>query len=102
MMTLRLCASLSCSSVMAAEKGASEAIWSVVATLPNIQKLAPEQEQSLLSFVGVHDVVAPLPTGFGKSLIFQLAPLVVKELAKANASDWLWQIQSGSRQIQKF
>jgi ATP-dependent helicase YprA (DUF1998 family) len=41
----------------------------------------------LLSFVGGHDVVALLPTGFGKSLIFQLAPLVVKELAKANASN---------------
>ena len=72
----------------------------VVATLPNIHKLKPEQEQSLLSFVGGHDVVALLPTGFRKSLIFQLAPLVVKELAKANASDWLWQIQSGSGQIQ--
>ena len=71
-----------------------------MATLPNIQKLEPEQEQTLLSFVGGHDVVALFPTGFGKSLIFQLAPLVVKELAKANASDWLWQIQSGSGQIQ--
>ena len=36
----------------------------------------------------------------GVGLIFQLAPLVVKELAKANASDWLWQIQSGSGQTQ--
>ena len=50
-----------------AEKDAREAIRSVVATLPNIQKLKPEQEQSLLSFVGGHDVVALLPTGFGKS-----------------------------------
>ena len=96
---------------MAAEKDASEAIRSVVATLPNIQKLKPERDQSLLSCVGDHDVVALLPTGFRNSLIFQLAPLVVKELAKANASDakptsrpnvsdWLWQIQSGSGQIQ--
>ena len=60
-----------------------------MATLPNIQKLKPEQEQSMLSFVDGHDVVAPLPAGFGKSLIFQLALLVVKDLA----SDWLWQIQ---------
>ena len=85
---------------MAADEDANEAILSVVATLPNIQMLKPEQEQSLLSFVGGHDVVALLPTGFGKSLIFQLAPLVAKELAKANISDWLWQIQSGSGQIQ--
>ena len=53
----------------------SEAIRSVVATLPNIQKLKPEQEQVLLSFLGVNDVVALLPTGFGKSFIFQLRQL---------------------------
>ena len=51
-------------------------IRSVVATLPNIHKLKPEQKQSLLSFVGGHDVVA-LPTGFGKSLIFQLRQLAL-------------------------
>ena len=50
---------------MEAEKDASEAIRSVVATLPNIQKL--KQEQVLLSFLGGNDVVALLPTGFGKS-----------------------------------
>ena len=75
---LMSCASLCCSSVMAAENDASEAIRSVVATVPNIQKLKPEQEQVLLSFLGGNDVVALLPTGFGKSLIFQLrqqAPL---------------------------
>ena len=46
---------------MAAEKDASEAIRSVVATLPNIQKLKPEQDQSLLSCVGGRDVVSLLP-----------------------------------------
>uniref|UniRef100_A0A8C5BW69 DNA 3'-5' helicase n=1 Tax=Gadus morhua TaxID=8049 RepID=A0A8C5BW69_GADMO len=58
------------------ENDVSEAIQSVVATLPNIEKLKPEQEQALLSFVGGHDVVGLLPTGFRKSLIFQLAPLL--------------------------
>jgi hypothetical protein len=84
-----------------------KAIRSVVAKLPNIQKLKPEQEQCLLSFVGGHDVVALLPTGFGKSLIFQLTPLVVNEFffyslwfARAHVSDWLWQILSDSGQIQ--
>ena len=62
---------------MAAEKDARKAIRSVVATLPNIQQLKPEQEQVLLSFVGGHDVVALLPTGFGKSLIFQLRQLAL-------------------------
>ena len=55
------------------EKDTREAIRSVVGSLK------PEQEQALQSFVGCNDVVALLPTGFGKSLIFQLAPLVVKE-----------------------
>ena len=51
---------------MSAEKDASEAIRSVVATLLDIQKLKPEQEQVLLSFLGGNDVVALLPTGSGK------------------------------------
>ena len=48
------------------KKDANEAICSVVETLPNIDQLKPEQEQALLSFVGGQDVVALLPTGFGK------------------------------------
>ena len=77
------CAILCCSSVMAAEKDASEATFGLF--LPNIHKLKPEQEHVLLSFVGGHDVVALLPTGFGNSLIFQLrqaassVTVVVKE-----------------------
>ena len=76
-MKLMLCASLCCSAVIAAEIDASEAIRSVVATLPNIHKLKPEQEQVLLSFVGGHDVVVLLPTRFGNSLIFQLRQLAL-------------------------
>ena len=49
------------------EKDTREAIRSVVGSLPNIDQLKSEQEQALLSFVGGHDVVALLPTGFGKS-----------------------------------
>ena len=54
---LMLCTSLCCSSIMAAETDASEAIRSVVATMPNIHKKKPEQEV-LLCFVGGHDVEA--------------------------------------------
>jgi hypothetical protein len=57
------------------KKDTKEAIQSVVGSLPKIDQLKPEQEQALLSFVGGHDVVVLLPTGFGKSLIFLLAPL---------------------------
>ena len=49
------------------EKDTREAIRSVVGSLPNIDQSKPEQEQALQSFVGGHDVVALLPTGFGKS-----------------------------------
>ena len=57
--------SLCCSSVMATEKDASEAIRSVVATLPNIQKLKPEQEQLLLFLVAM--MLWPFsPRGSGK------------------------------------
>ena len=62
-MTLMLCASLSCSSVMAAEKDVGEAIQSV-ATLPNIQKLKPEQEQSLIP-TGSFDFPASSVSGQG-------------------------------------
>ena len=64
---------------MAAEKYASEAIRSVVATLPNIYELKPEQEQVLLSFVGGHDIVALLPTGFGYSFIFKQRQLALSQ-----------------------
>ena len=84
-MTLMLCASLCCSSVMAAEKDASEATFG---PLPNINKLKPEQERVKLSFVGGHDVDPPPPPATAASSV----TVVVKELAKANASNWLWQI----------
>ena len=69
-MTSRSRASFSCSqrkSWKTMEKDTREAIRSVVGSLPNIDQLKPEQEQALQSFVGGHDVVALLPTGFGKS-----------------------------------
>ena len=69
-MTSRSRASFSCSqrkTRKTMEKDTREAIRSVVGSLPKIDQLKPEQEQALLSFVGGHDVVALLPTGFGKS-----------------------------------
>ena len=66
-MTSRSRASFSCSQRKTMEKDTREAIRSVVGSLPKIDKLKPEQEQALLSFVGGHDVVVLLPTGFGKS-----------------------------------
>ena len=46
----------------------------------SIDFLKQEQLEALYNFVCRRDVFVNLPTGFGKSLIFQMAPLVVKEL----------------------
>uniref|UniRef100_A0A8C6U030 DNA 3'-5' helicase n=1 Tax=Neogobius melanostomus TaxID=47308 RepID=A0A8C6U030_9GOBI len=42
--------------------------------------LKPQQEAALKAFLLNNDVFATLPTGFGKSLIYQLAPLVAKKM----------------------
>lgn len=42
--------------------------------------LKSEQKVALEAFIGRRDVFALLPTGFGKSLIYQLAPLVAKAM----------------------
>ena len=54
------------------------AIDSVLAEIPSISFLKKEQREALCAFVDRKDVCAFLPTGFGKSLIYQLAPLVVE------------------------
>ena len=47
-----------------------------------IQEISVQQSQALFSFLcGRRDVFAILLTGFGKSLIFQRAPLVAERLA---------------------
>ncbi|XP_063052381.1 probable ATP-dependent DNA helicase RecS [Engraulis encrasicolus] len=53
---------------------------SVISKMKNIPVLKDEQRAALKEFVGGKDVIALLPTGFGKSLIYQIAPLVVKEM----------------------
>ena len=45
-----------------------------------ILELKPVQEEALLHFVKREDVFAVLPTGCGKSLIFQLVPKVCEYL----------------------
>ena len=45
-----------------------------------VTKLFPEQEKILKVFIDKSDVLLNLPTGFGKSLVFQMAPLVHAEL----------------------
>jgi len=47
-----------------------------------ISGLFPEQKDALIEFVNRRDVFLNLPTGYGKSLVFQMAPYVHAELAK--------------------
>lgn len=58
-----------------------EAISSVLTEVEGISELKREQRDALQAFVGGEDVLALLPTGFGKSLIYQLVPRVCKKLA---------------------
>jgi hypothetical protein len=43
---------------------------------PGIECLKPQQEDAIIKFMQRRDVFAVLPTGWGKSLIFQIVPAV--------------------------
>ena len=49
-----------------------------------VEKLFPEQFKALKAFVDRNDVFLNLPTGFGKSLVFQMAPIVHAELSETH------------------
>ena len=55
-----------------------EAMQTVVATLANSEELKLEQEECVNVFIKGKDIVYLSPRGFGKRLIYQLAPLVAK------------------------
>ena len=50
---------------------------------PNIQALRKEQQLCLVTLARGKDVFAILPTGFGRSLIFQLLPQLAKAAMKS-------------------
>jgi ATP-dependent DNA helicase RecQ len=41
-----------------------------------IERLRPQQESAMLALLGGHDVLVALPTGFGKSLIYQVPAMI--------------------------
>ena len=45
-----------------------------------VTELHAEKKQALLHLISGRDVFVNLPTGFGKSLIYQLAPSIVEEM----------------------
>ncbi|XP_078683361.1 ATP-dependent DNA helicase RecQ-like [Branchiostoma floridae x Branchiostoma belcheri] len=60
------------------------AIASVLAELGSISSLQPEQLEALKAFVSGKDVFAFLPAGFGKDLVYQIAPMVFEKLGRVN------------------
>uniref|UniRef100_A0A8C6WUB5 DNA 3'-5' helicase n=1 Tax=Neogobius melanostomus TaxID=47308 RepID=A0A8C6WUB5_9GOBI len=59
----------------------NSAVNSVLNDQNHIKSLKPQQLTALEAFLSKEDVFALLPTGFGKSLIYQLAPLVAKKMS---------------------
>ncbi len=55
-------------------------LHSVVENITSICQLKPGQEECLVHILNEGDVVALLPTGFGKSLIYQLLSIVSETL----------------------
>ncbi|KAI8514619.1 hypothetical protein Bbelb_072100 [Branchiostoma belcheri] len=70
--------------------GIQDAVSSAILGLPTVKSLRDEQYAALESFLTGKDTVALLPTGYGKSLIYQIAPIVAGILAsRPNAPAWL-------------
>lgn len=64
------------------EKTLDAALLRVVFNFENLHDLRKEQSAAIKSFVSGTDTFVSLPTGHGKSLIYQLAIQLAKELRK--------------------
>ena len=62
------------------------AIESVLGDIDSALILKEEQRNAIKAFVDRKYVFAILPTGFGKSLIYQLAPMVAKKMGHGNVA----------------
>ena len=86
---LRLAIERHSSVIMAENISSSEinnAICSSLIFFPGIHELKPEQILVIQNIVHGKDVFAALPTGFGKSLTFQILPSVLKSLQSSYES----------------
>ena len=53
-----------------------------------IQSLRPEQESAMLAVLNGRDAFVSLPTGFGKSLIYQVPAMIVERRFCQSALDF--------------
>ena len=49
-----------------------KALAKVLETFDDVENLSVEQRDGIANFIRCHDVLAVLPKGYGKSLLFQL------------------------------
>ena len=68
------------------ESTISTALKECLRDFPNIKELRKEQKTCLVNLARGKDVFAILPTGFGKSLIFQLFPRLSKAVQNSEKS----------------
>ena len=57
-----------------------KAIAKVLETIEGVENLSAGQRDGIANFIRRHDVLAVLPTGNGKSLLFELIPGLCVEL----------------------
>lgn len=49
-----------------------------------LMELKPEQHKAIVEFVCGWDVLVSLPTGYGKSLIYRLLPVIMERLEQSS------------------
>ena len=82
-----------------------ERLWrdafSSIQTQFNIEQLFPEQEESIRAFMEKGNVFVNLPTGYGKSLIFQCLPIVADVLNSKSRGSSLMVVISPLKSLMK-
>ena len=67
-----------------AQAAMDEALYDLSERLPYEINLKPEQRESIMNLLNGRDVLVVLPTGFGKSLIFQMSVIAQSKLSLHN------------------
>ena len=70
------------------ERALKESISNVLERFDSVEKLSDEQTRGVFNFIQRKDVLAVLPTGSGKSLLFQLIPGLCLHLNQMGYSNY--------------